>query len=134
MFSNFNHHILFLGKTFLFNLIIAILKLRGDSLVVSATSGVAAKLLIDGSTVHSSYGVPLIVLPESLCDLNPNTSKGKLALSAKVLIFDEVGMLDKNILEMLDKTLKTLCNNTLPFGGKTVLMSGGLFKTIENNY
>ena len=117
-------HYIIIGKTFLFNLLIAILKLRNDTPIVSATSGVAAKLLIDGCTVHSNYGVPLVVLPESLCDLNPNTCRGKLVLDAKILIFDEVGMLDKAILEMIDKSLQTLCDCTLPFGGKTVVFSG----------
>ena len=48
-----------------------------------------------------------------------------MLFEAEVLFFDEIGMTEKYILEAIDRSLRILCEIDEPFGGKTVIFSGG---------
>ena len=44
---------------------------------------------------------------------------------AKLILIDEATMLDRLLLEALDRSLRDLMNNqNMPFGGKTLLLAG----------
>jgi superfamily II DNA or RNA helicase len=47
------------GKTFLYNLIAKTIRASGQVVFCSASSGVAAILLHDGATAHSTFKIPL---------------------------------------------------------------------------
>ena len=61
-----------------------------------------------------------------MCNITANSKKGKAIIDADVLIFDEVGMTDKYILDAINRTIQKLCDNEhQPFAGKTVVFGGG---------
>lgn len=49
------------GKTFLVNLVLAKVRQSGKKTLAVAASGIAANLLNDGKTVHSTFKLPLVV-------------------------------------------------------------------------
>ena len=112
------------GKTFLLNAIISFLKLQGKKVIVVASSGVAATLLIDGATAHSTFKIPLDITSTSTCNVSVETALARKFLDADVIIWDEIVMMHKHCLEAVDRLMKDVCQNVQPFGGKTVVLSG----------
>lgn len=62
------------GKTFTYQVILAIVRARGDVALATATSGVAAQLLPKGRTAHSAFRIPLKVDHQSLCRYGLSTN------------------------------------------------------------
>src|SRR5689334_2919149 len=85
--------------------------------------GVASVLLLYGKTVHSTFNVNSnTISADSICNLTARCNRGKSLIDSDILIFDEVGMLDKFILESVNKTSNLLCKKeSNNFSGKTVL-------------
>lgn len=79
------------GKTFLANLILAKVRQSGKIAVAVASSGIAATLLNDGKTAHSTFKLPLTVSLEqqSVCSIRKNGPLGKLLQEASLIICDE---------------------------------------------
>ena len=48
------------GKTFLINLVVKKLIIEKKIVIATATSGIAATLLLRGQTCHSAFKIPLI--------------------------------------------------------------------------
>lgn len=126
------------GKTVLLRELIERLKQRHgvknnissheDKVLVTATTGLAA-YHIGGQTYHSALG--LIALLKN----KPGRQKRKLDLrkinvwiKCKVLIIDEVSMMDARTLDLIDKTARDIRNNNLPFGGIQVILCGDFFQ------
>lgn len=91
------------GKSFVLKRIISILRNKGLSVVVTASTGCAA-VAIQGCTIHSASGVGLGL--ESLKDLK-RIARGKKHVRDKllkpdVLIIDEVSMLDSVLFEKIE--------------------------------
>jgi ATP-dependent DNA helicase PIF1 len=81
----------------------------------------------DGRTAHSAFKVPLDVTANSPPDLDPKSERGIRIANAQVLILDEISMLHKQVLSFIDRQVRSVCpvdKRHLPFGGKTVLLSG----------
>lgn len=112
------------GKTFLHNTLISVLRGDGHSVIAVAWTGIAATLLKGGQTVHSVFKLPVPVTDGSVCKIKANSISGKLIKKANVIICDEVTMIPKHALHAIDLVLKDLMNNTIPFGGKVVILSG----------
>ena len=74
------------GKTFTLNTLLDCI--RGDGFVALATasSGVASKLLHNGTTVHSRFKVPINVNSSSTCSFSPSDATGKLIKMTKLII------------------------------------------------
>ena len=112
------------GKTFTLNTLLDCI--RGDGFVALATasSGVASKLLHNGTTVHSRFKVPINVTSTSTCNFSPSDANGKLIKMTKLIIMDEMTMLHRHIYEALDRSLKEIMGNNEPFGGITTVFAG----------
>lgn len=52
------------GKTFLLNLLLAKIRARGDIALATASSGIAATLLQGGRTAHSTFKIPIHLMPK----------------------------------------------------------------------
>jgi hypothetical protein len=91
---------------------------------VTAPTGLAA-VAINGSTIHSWAGWSKNV-PRNLDDAVQQARSRCLDhwLLAKVLVVDEVSMLDGNLLDLLEQTGRRLRQNDLPFGGLKVVLCG----------
>ena len=121
------------GKTHTINRYVAWLRERGVEPAVTASTGIAATH-IGGYTIHSWSGIG-IKRDVSDYDIEMIQSREKTAkriFNAKVLIIDEISMLDAATLESVDRVLRTLRRRPLmpeePFGGLQVIFVGDFFQ------
>ena len=125
------------GKSYLLRYIIQGLRQKYErssskqnvSVVVSATTGIAATH-VNGVTIHSWSGVRLgIGGPQKLV---PTVIKNFSACDrwrrARVLLIDEISMIDGTLFQALDEIGKTVRGNSRPFGGIQVVLSGDFFQ------
>jgi ATP-dependent DNA helicase PIF1 len=121
------------GKTHTINLYIQWLSERGVDAAVTASTGIAATH-INGMTIHSwsGIGVKRDVSDYDIEMIQSREKTAKRIVSAKVLIIDEISMLDAATLDSVDRVLRTLRRRTLlpeePFGGLQVIFVGDFFQ------
>ncbi|KAI5441846.1 hypothetical protein KIW84_011052 [Lathyrus oleraceus] len=113
------------GKTFLYRTLMASLRSRGEIVLATASSGIAAILLPGGRTAHSRFKIPIDIQPSSICGIQKQKDLANLIRVAAAIIWDETPMTNKNCLEALDRSLQDICSNNAPFGGKLLIMGGG---------
>ncbi len=121
------------GKTHTINRYIEWLRDRGIEPAVTASTGIAATH-INGMTIHSWSGIG-VKKNISDYDIELIMSREKTAkriIDAKVLIIDEISMLDAATLDSVDKVLRTLRRGVLTeeqsFGGLQVIFVGDFFQ------
>ena len=115
------------GKTRLYNTLVAKLKANGKNVIATAATGVASILIFGGQTAHSAFDVPIDLDKNSPIKLDAQSPKGIAIRNAHVIIIDEVSMIHKEVLAFIDRQVRAVCprdKRHLPFGGKTVLISG----------
>ena len=116
------------GKTFIINAILGAvrsLEPGGCVALAMATTGIASNLLDMGRTFHSRMKAPLSPHEESTLQISGQSSLAKLVQMAKLLLVDEAPMLDRFLLEALDRSLRDLMGQPdKPFGGKIIVLAG----------
>ncbi|KAA3650932.1 MAG: helicase [Bacteroidetes bacterium] len=117
------------GKTFVLNQYIDYLKERKIAVAVTASTGIAATHM-NGMTIHSWAGIGI---KESLTRAQLVSMKTKKYLAkhleaVKVLIIDEISMLHQNQLALVNQVLQFFKENSLPFGGIQLVLSGDFFQ------
>lgn len=117
------------GKTHVINQYIAWLEAAGLTVAVTASTGIAATH-IGGMTIHawSGIGIKDTLSPYDLENITTKEKNIKRAKSAKVLVIDEISMLDGKVLDMVDKVLRTIRQTAEPFGGLQVIFVGDFFQ------
>ncbi len=120
------------GKSFLLRYIVQELKEKhGDAAVaVTASTGIAA-VNLQGQTIHSFAGIGLAngggdanALNRVVQKVQRNIKTVERWLDAKVLVIDEVSMIDRSLFELLDLVAKRVRGNDAPFGGLQVVLVG----------
>lgn len=100
-----------------------------DRVAVTASTGLAA-CNIGGVTLHSFAGIGLG--KESAEDLVKKIRRNAKAkqrwLRTKVLIMDEVSMVDGDLFDKLEQIARTIRNNGRPFGGIQLVITGDFFQ------
>src|SRR3984957_17353698 len=121
------------GKTYTINRYVQWLRERGIEPAVTASTGIAATH-INGMTIHSWSGIG-IKSNVSDYDVELIQSREKTAMrivQAKVLIIDEISMLEAQTLESVDRVLRTLRHKPMlpeePFGGLQIIFVGDFFQ------
>lgn len=114
------------GKTFLWRLLSAAVRVRGEVCLNVASSGIASLLLQGGRTAHSRFGIPINPDEFSTCSLTKGTDKAELVKAASLIIWDEAPMMSKHCFESLDRSMLDIVgdNDKRPFGGKVVVFGG----------
>ncbi|KAF8048044.1 hypothetical protein N665_2708s0004 [Sinapis alba] len=114
------------GKTFLWKLLSAAIRARGDIVLNVASSGIASLLLQGGRTAHSRFGIPLNPDEFSSCTMKHGTDQANLVKASSLIIWDEAPMMSKHCFEALDRSLSDILgkHDTQPFGGKVVVFGG----------
>jgi ATP-dependent exoDNAse (exonuclease V) alpha subunit len=117
------------GKTFILNQYISYLKERKVVVATTASTGIAATHM-NGMTIHSWAGIGV---KEHLTQGNLASMKSKKYLKdhlekVKVLVIDEISMLHKNQLNLVDEVLQYFKGNTDAFGGIQVVLCGDFFQ------
>jgi ATP-dependent DNA helicase PIF1 len=121
------------GKSVLMREIIQVLKKNhsreADRVAVTASTGLAA-CNIGGVTLHSFAGIGLGKEPaEVLVKRIKKTPKARQRwLRTKVLIIDEISMVDGDLFDKLEEIARTIRNNGRPFGGIQLVITGDFFQ------
>ena len=124
------------GKSFLVNVITEYLKrilrypnqsLDEPSVLVTASTGKAATN-INGTTLHSAFHLPVKTGNKFFGYRKPrdevlHSMRNKYKY-LKVVLIDEISMTGEETFDYTDKTLQLIKNNTLPFGGVSVISIG----------
>jgi len=117
------------GKTYVINQYIQYLRERNVPVAVTASTGIAATHM-NGMTIHAWSGIGI---KDKLSSADLRNMKEKKYLkdkmeNAKVLIIDEISMLHKNQLDLVNTVLKFFKDPFLAFGGIQVIFSGDFFQ------
>ncbi len=117
------------GKTFLLDRFIRYLRLHDIKVAVTASTGIAAAHL-GGRTIHSwaSMGIDEDMGPKQLKRLSNSQEIRERIRSTKVLIIDEISMLDAKRLDLVDKICRFFKDPFVPFGGIQVILCGDFFQ------
>lgn len=117
------------GKTYVLNQYISYLKERKVPVAITASTGIAATHM-NGMTIHSWAGFGI---KSRLSRANLVTMRGKKYLKkhleeTNILIIDEISMLHKNQLDMVDQVLCFFKGDDRAFGGIQVVLCGDFFQ------
>ncbi|RYQ79296.1 hypothetical protein Ahy_Scaffold6g108016 [Arachis hypogaea] len=110
-----------LKKTFLWNLMSAEIRSRGNIMLNVASNGIVSLLLLNGKMAHSRFKIPLNIIEDSVCNIKPGSPQAMLLLKDKLIIWDKAPMVTRYCYEALDKCLGDImrCSPTyskyLPF-------------------
>lgn len=117
------------GKTYLLNKYIRYLKENNVGVAVTASTGIAATHL-QGMTLHSWSGIGV---KDTLTqkDLEKILSTDRIKRNykkTKVLIIDEISMLHKFQLDMVNEIAQYILNTEKVFGGMQIVLCGDFFQ------
>ena len=118
------------GKTFCENLLLAWARSEGKIALAVATSGIAATLLRNGRTAQGRFKLPIILHPGCTWNVSAQSDLAALIKEADLIIWDEVTMANKLLIEALEAGLRDLMQNELPFGGKVIVFAGDFRQTL----
>ena len=82
-----------------------------------------------GRIAHSKFAIPVPATENSTCNIHQGSELAELLKVTKLIVWDEAPMCHKFAFEALDKSLKDIMQNNLPFGGKIIIF-GGDFRQI----
>ena len=100
-----------------------------DQIAITGSTGVAA-LQIGGTTLHSWSGITNSQMSTSAIYINIKLNPRKMELwrRVKVLIIDEISMIDCEFFDKLNEVSKRLRGDLRPFGGIQLLLGGDFFQ------
>ena len=111
------------GKT---TFIKGIQKLIKKNFLVLAPTGIAA-MNVGGQTLHSFFGLPFTAMgPKDWPKVNDDHRD--LLTKVDSIIIDEASMVRCDWVDAIDRVLRYLMQNHLPFGGKQMIFVGDLFQ------
>ncbi|KAJ1307093.1 hypothetical protein OPQ81_001211 [Rhizoctonia solani] len=98
-------------------------------LQVTASTGIAA-LNIGGVTLHSFAGIGLGELPiqDLLKRIKGTRVTHQRWLKTDILVIDEISMVSARLFDLLDRLAREIRQNTRPFGGIQLVVSGDFFQ------
>ena len=121
------------GKSVLLREIIKALRAKYtkelDRVAVTASTGLAA-CNVGGVTLHSFAGIGLgkEAVPELVKKVKRNPKAKNRWLRTKVLIVDEISMVDGDLFDKLEALARAIRNNGRPFGGIQLIITGDFFQ------
>lgn len=117
------------GKTHTIGMFVEWLNSERKDYAITASTGIAASHL-DGSTIHSwaGLGIRRGLVPEQLDGIKRNSYLVDRIKPIKVLVIDEISMLDAVNLNDVNAVLQTVHNNKKPFGGIQIILVGDFFQ------
>lgn len=117
------------GKTYLLNKYINYLKDNNIGVAITASTGIAATHL-QGTTIHSWSGIGVRdnLTKKDLEKLLTTNRIKRNYTKTKVLIIDEISMLHKHQLDMVDSIARYILDCDKAFGGMQVVLCGDFFQ------
>lgn len=117
------------GKTYTINAYVEFLRSHNIEPAITASTGIAATH-IHGQTIHSWSGIGIrkTLSPYDLDKLATTEYLVRRIQKTKVLIIDEISMIDGYTLDLVDAVCKTIKQSAEPFGGIQVILVGDFFQ------
>ena len=117
------------GKTHTINAYVSYLREHGIEPSITASTGIAATH-IHGQTIHSWSGIGIrrTLGPYDLDQITTTEYLVKRIQHTKVLIIDEVSMIDASMLDMVDVVCREVRSSDEAFGGIQVVLVGDFFQ------
>lgn len=117
------------GKTHTVNRYIAYLRTYSLEPAITASTGIAATH-VGGMTIHSWAGIGIrkSLSREEAEYIAENERVSMRIARAKVLIIDEISMLDADTLSAVDAVCRAVRKNEIPFGGLQIVLVGDFFQ------
>jgi ATP-dependent exoDNAse (exonuclease V) alpha subunit len=117
------------GKTYTLNQYIRYLRARKIMVAITASTGIASTH-INGMTIHawSGLGLKKSISKKELEAIREKKHIKDHIEQTKVLIIDEISMLHRNQLDVLNEILKFIRQNNEPFGGLQIIFCGDFFQ------
>jgi len=123
------------GKTYVCRTVLAYVRSLPHVGLAVASTGIASLNYDDGRTGHSMFGFRIMDIDDILKGRfdssflatvleGKNTDRIEFIRAAKLIVWDEISMLHRYILEGLDMLLRAIMNDPRPFGGKLILTLG----------
>jgi ATP-dependent DNA helicase PIF1 len=104
-------------------------KREPDRIAVTASTGLAA-CNVGGVTLHSFAGIGLgkEEVPVLVKKIKRNQKARHRWMRTKVLVIDEISMVDGQLFDKLEEIARLLRNNGRPFGGIQLVITGDFFQ------
>ncbi|RCV11597.1 hypothetical protein SETIT_2G199000v2 [Setaria italica] len=118
-----------IGKMYMYRALLAKVRLMNLIAIATATSSIAANIMLGGRTAHSRFKIPIKLDNNSICNFTKQSGTAALLRTASLIIWDEVAMTRRQAVETLDRSLRDIMECPDPFGGK-VIVFGGDFRQI----
>lgn len=117
------------GKTHTVNRYVSYLRERGVEPAITASTGIAATH-IGGMTIHSWSGIGIRdeLTSHDLKRITGNRYVVRRVSKTKILIIDEISMLDARIFSMADLVCREIRQSAQPFGGLQIVGVGDFFQ------
>ncbi len=117
------------GKTYVINKYVSWLEDKGIYPSITASTGIAATH-VGGTTIHSFSGIGIEkeIDDYKLDKIMEREKLVKKIQNTKVLIIDEISMLDAQTLDNVNKVMKGIKDPAKPFGGVQVIFVGDFFQ------
>nr|XP_009804069.1 PREDICTED: uncharacterized protein LOC104249354 [Nicotiana sylvestris] len=110
--------------------LLATVRSTGFIALATTTSGVVASILPGGQTTHSRFKIPISIDENFSCNISKQSSLTSLIRDAKLIVWDEVSMSKKNMIEALDFLLKDIMDTNVLFGGKVIVFGEDFRQTL----
>jgi hypothetical protein len=112
------------GKTFCENILLSYCRAHKKVALGVATSGMASILLKKGRTAQSRFHLPIITRENCTWDVSAQSQDAELFRETDLIIWDEVSMAHRHLIEALDTGLRDIKNNDTPFAAKVIVFAG----------
>ena len=112
------------GKTFVFDCISTYLRSKSNIVICCASTGIAAWNLEGGRTAHSTFKIPIDADKDTTSNIKAQSSEAAVLKEAKMIIWDEIFNVHQNNVAVVERLLRDIMGNKLPWGGKVVLFGG----------
>ena len=117
------------GKTYVLNQYVDWLLSMDIAVAITASTGIAATH-IGGTTIHSwaSLGTRDVLDQYALDSIASNEKTVRRVKKARVLVIDEISMLDGRVLDMVETVCRTIKQSGEAFGGMQIIVVGDFFQ------
>ena len=110
------------GKTFLLKGLLAFYHRQMKKVMVIASSGIAAIMYPTGETAHKGLNIPIHFDDATILKIPEKSKLYKDLKELSLLVFDEISMISKQILDLIDKSFRILFQCPAPFAGKRIVL------------
>ena len=120
------------GKTLIMKAIYHEFRAQKKNVACVAQTGIAASLLPLGSTAHRQFKIPLSAEENMHSTMDLESNEAEYIKNLDLVIWDEMTMTDRRILECVHKLMSTLRygNDNRIFGGCPFILSGDWKQTL----